>query len=258
MSVASAAMSHSSSIVTREALYALVWAESMSKVAPKFGLSDRGLAKVCESRNIPVPQRGYWAKLTHGHQVKQPLLPPWRGRGDGRMHLGGEPKPPRAEEPPDPPEIAFERQPENRIVVPQRLGESHRLVARTRALLHATKEDEHGRLYGVTGALNVEVSRALLPRALRIMNALVVALEQRGHQVTVGIGAREKQFTFADVLGEKIGFRIIERLKRVRAKPTDYRWKYMNEDPERKEPWDPRPDWEVGARTRRVVAEQRR
>ena len=35
---------------TREAVYALVWSEPISKIAPRFGLSDRGLAKICESR----------------------------------------------------------------------------------------------------------------------------------------------------------------------------------------------------------------
>ena len=52
--------------LTRESLYAEMWREPMMKVAPRYGLSDHGLAKICEARNIPVPPRGYWAKLAHG------------------------------------------------------------------------------------------------------------------------------------------------------------------------------------------------
>ena len=47
--------------LTREELYAQVWAEPMTKLAQRYGLSDRGLAKICTRTGIPVPGRGYWA-----------------------------------------------------------------------------------------------------------------------------------------------------------------------------------------------------
>src|SRR5438132_6961131 len=61
---------------TREELYDVVWSESMSKLARRLGLSDRGLAKACARANVPVPGRGYWAKLRHGKRVHRPPLPP--------------------------------------------------------------------------------------------------------------------------------------------------------------------------------------
>jgi len=45
--------------LTREELYAQVWAEPMTKVAKHYGLSDRGLAKTCARMGVPVPGRGY-------------------------------------------------------------------------------------------------------------------------------------------------------------------------------------------------------
>ena len=48
----------------------------MWKVAPEFGLSGNGLAKVCRREGIPVPGRGYWAKLAHRKRVKRPPLRP--------------------------------------------------------------------------------------------------------------------------------------------------------------------------------------
>lgn len=67
---------------TRAALHALVWSEPMQKLAKQFSLSDRGLAKICAAADIPVPARGYWAKLQAGHKVKPCPLPP---RGFGRL-----------------------------------------------------------------------------------------------------------------------------------------------------------------------------
>ncbi|HVA28176.1 MAG TPA: hypothetical protein VNF68_08355, partial [Candidatus Baltobacteraceae bacterium] len=61
--------------VTRHDLYDLIWTRPMWKVAPEFGLSGRGLAKLCWRHGIPVPERGYWAKLAHGKRVRKPRLP---------------------------------------------------------------------------------------------------------------------------------------------------------------------------------------
>jgi hypothetical protein len=60
---------------TRRALYELAWSEPMQSLAKKFGLSDRGLAKICAAANVPVPARGYWAKLQAGKHAKRWPLP---------------------------------------------------------------------------------------------------------------------------------------------------------------------------------------
>ena len=65
---------------TREELYELVWSEPISKLAKRLGVSDRGLAKACSRGDIPVPPRGYWAKLQHRKKViRPPLLPAKEG-----------------------------------------------------------------------------------------------------------------------------------------------------------------------------------
>lgn len=45
--------------LTREELYALVWASPMTKVAKQFGLSDVALHKICRKHNVPTPPQGY-------------------------------------------------------------------------------------------------------------------------------------------------------------------------------------------------------
>ena len=62
--------------ITRKELYKQVWAEPMSKLARKYGLSDVGLAKICKKHNIPRPPRGYWAVKAAGYDARQLPLPP--------------------------------------------------------------------------------------------------------------------------------------------------------------------------------------
>ncbi len=57
----------------RRTLYEHIWAEPVESLAKSWGLSGRGLAKICKRLGVPVPPRGYWAKIRHGE--KQPRLP---------------------------------------------------------------------------------------------------------------------------------------------------------------------------------------
>jgi len=56
-------------------MYELLWSRPISQVAPEFGISDVALAKACRKANIPLPPRGYWAKLRAGQAVEQVRLP---------------------------------------------------------------------------------------------------------------------------------------------------------------------------------------
>jgi hypothetical protein len=174
------------------------------------------LPKICEARNIPVPPRGYWAKLAHGKKVKQPALPPASPGDDGRILFHQAPnaveQPPK---PPEPPEIEFERQPENEIVVPERLGKVHPLVEKTRAALKACRPSEWSRsLVFDAECLDVRVSPASLPRALRIMQALIEALEQRGYKVSLHKRDRHRGIAVS-MFGERVVFHLVERTKQV-------------------------------------------
>lgn len=74
---------------TRQELYELVWSTPISKLAEEFGLSDRGLAKICERHQIAVPGRGYWAKVEAGQSAtKTPL---WKIDNPSLdpVHIGG-------------------------------------------------------------------------------------------------------------------------------------------------------------------------
>lgn len=59
----------------REQLFERVWLEPVARLAAEWGLSGPGLKKVCRRLQVPVPPRGYWAKLKFGHRIKRPHLP---------------------------------------------------------------------------------------------------------------------------------------------------------------------------------------
>jgi hypothetical protein len=60
----------------REALHELVWTAPVLEVAQRLGVSDVALAKLCRRSAIPVPGRGYWARVDSGQQIGRTPLPP--------------------------------------------------------------------------------------------------------------------------------------------------------------------------------------
>jgi hypothetical protein len=50
--------------LSREDLYELAWSKPLSQLAKDFGISDVALAKRCRRLGIPLPGRGYWARVS--------------------------------------------------------------------------------------------------------------------------------------------------------------------------------------------------
>ena len=48
----------------REKLYEEVWAEPVSTVAKRYGVSDVALRKTCQKLAVPLPARGHWARVS--------------------------------------------------------------------------------------------------------------------------------------------------------------------------------------------------
>ena len=61
---------------TREELFQKVWAQPVSIVAKEYQITDNALRKRCIHLNVPIPERGYWAKLRAGKPVNRPQLLP--------------------------------------------------------------------------------------------------------------------------------------------------------------------------------------
>lgn len=175
----------------RAKLLEQVWSDPVQVVAPLYGLSDVGLKKLCSRLQIPTPPRGYWAKLKAGKRVhSKPKLHEYTGQS---RHLQ---RPAVAAQPP--PKTAtevdvrlqqvldFEQQPENQIVVAERVRDWHPFVAAARAALVRPIIDQRDMPQTRGKGLNISVSTDLQSRAVRVADALLKALEKRGHRVQQG------------------------------------------------------------------------
>ncbi len=63
----------------RSALYEQIWSQPVQVVAKSYGISDVRLGKVCRALQVPVPPRGYWARVRNGYTVEKPPLTKFSG-----------------------------------------------------------------------------------------------------------------------------------------------------------------------------------
>lgn len=198
-----------------------VWAEPVTLVAPRYGLSDVGLKKLCRRLQVPTPARGHWAKVKSGRSIPpKPRLKAYNG--DPRYLL----KPlkvhrPRSEATALVDErlatvIAYEQDPAHLINVPTRGTRWHPLVAATRDGFQAKYKDNRGLPLPGGKGLNIAVSDEQRPRALRIANVLVRALEKRGYSLVPGEHHPDVQ-----MFGVCLSLSIFEATKRSDYVPSD-------------------------------------
>jgi len=81
-------LQHERITLTHEELYELVWSTPMRKLDLRYGLSEAGLAKVCDAHRIPRPPRGYRAKKAFGKAPRRNPLPRAATRRTGPLRCG--------------------------------------------------------------------------------------------------------------------------------------------------------------------------
>ncbi len=187
--------------LTREELYKKVWAVPMRTVGQELGLSASGVANVCRKHNIPVPAVGHWTKIEVGHKITPPaLIPEFSGNEAVHIYVRDRLSPEFAA-------LAAETSP--KVTIPK--GNSHALALKTEKLLSSGKENDRKLLVPKVGtASHLFVSRDQLPRGLRIMNALFLALEERGH--IVSWPNKEDEHLAVSVEGEPVAISMREVL----------------------------------------------
>jgi hypothetical protein len=210
----------------------------MTKVAPRFGLSDVGLAKLCKRHDIPRPPGGYWAQKQFGKQPDRTPLPPLEDESLQLIQFSV------AEE--ETPTLAstaanrvtdeqlkrliqFEEQPENRIIVSENSTRSHPLVIQIRGTFskaYSSRQELHSPKYSADAAcLDIHVAEKSVARALRFMDTLLKVFEKRGHKVISEGKDHRKEVLFV-ILGEKFSFRLREKTKMVRIPESERKKDY--------------------------------
>lgn len=205
--------------VSREALYEEVWTEPVRVVAPRYGLSDVGLVKICKKLRIPVPGRGYWAKVKAGRPTRKTPLPALPAGGctqHGPTPLSEQQAALRARV-----QGALQESQMNQptISVPTELADPHPLVRAAAARLK--RRDGWNHPAGVRGApkevLSIQVTKRCLDRALRLMDTLLKALEPSGFIAHVD---RETAETLLVGGGTTLSISVIEQISRAAHTPT--------------------------------------
>ena len=166
-------------ILTHQQLYDRVLMTPLDALAKELGLSGRGLGKLCNRHDIPVPPRGWWAKKAPGHRVRQTPLPaPSAGLAASiGFTVPDKVEAEQSEAPQLHPLVAFEQQSKNGIDVPDDLTLSDPVVLRTQRLLNKGKRDTGGLIPVPAGGLHVHTpkSSTIVPR--RVLQAILTAFE---------------------------------------------------------------------------------
>jgi len=167
----------------RSELYEQVWARPMREVAKDYGVSDVALAKTCRKLAVPVPGVGYWARKRAGRRTHRAALPPLPGGATEEITVNvWRPDEASSALRPETKAIAVAlRDPAAAIVVADQLTDPCQLVVET-ARCFSGKSSSNGK---ANRQLAMWVSSESRDRALRIFDALIKALDQRGVRVEV-------------------------------------------------------------------------
>jgi hypothetical protein len=172
-------------VYKRDELYQQVWDEPVMHVAKRIGISDVALAKICRGMGIPLPGRGYWARKAAGLTASRPALkPPQPGMPLTYVRRRYEGDPGTAGGDAIREEVARQAASDPAVLVPEAFADPHPLVARALSIVQRAEK----RLDAVLvkhRCLDMVARGAALDRAARIMDAVLRALESRGHTVEV-------------------------------------------------------------------------
>ena len=248
--------------VSREQLYEEVWAEPMTKVALKYGVSSSFMARVCTRLNVPRPERGYWAKHAVGKTTKRPSLPEaepgeeleWNRYGQARRAKLPLPTLPQKKE--------------SRVRDRSELPERHPLLQGAQQYFDEARETRSGYLRPSKRLMvDVIVSKQTCHRALDVANELFLLFEERGYPVSFarnglhlrrpGVDEREKECkaqhypdlwypsrgTLVTIRSVLIGLTIFEMSENVEVKYLDGKYARVSALPARKTRGNERSAW---------------
>lgn len=202
-------------VFEREKLYEEIWMEPVTKIAKRHLISDVGLRKICQCLEIPLPPRGYWAKLAAGSSATRIPLGSTKGPTTYRR--------PRYVAPSDNEFDAKYRERLERDLqqrpstspVPTRtsLEDCVPMAKRVAKRLEGRSRDARGwQVCEGPGLMSVTASKTNALRAVLLFNLLLESLHSAGFAVSKN--ARDGGPARVSVLGLEVSFRVRERSKR--------------------------------------------
>ena len=181
-------------VIKRSELYRRVWAESTRRVGCDLGVWPQRMANICERNKIPVPTKGYWNYSQEERHERQETLPD--------PHEDWEITFRRSQPGPSP----LDTKPQ--ITVPAVIRRYHPLIRSAREKLGQDYFSNHGRCYSPSGAIDIQVSRDSVKRALRVLDTLFKEFEKRGWPVS--LEGEDRRYTVVTIRDCKLCVSIAE------------------------------------------------
>lgn len=152
-------------------------ASPLSKLAGEYGISGTALAALCKKHKVPYPGSGYWTRKSLGLEAELPVLP--EAIDEVIEIIPGTPKPRQPKSPKD-------RVTKDKAAKKTRI-EHHPLLFGAEGHFRKSREVKDGEFLRPYKRLLPDVicSESALPRALRIVNALYLALHEQGYRVHI-------------------------------------------------------------------------
>lgn len=242
----------------RQELHDLVWSEPLANLAPRFGMSDVALTKICKRHGIPIPGRGHWAKLKAGKPSPRFPLPP-RGLGAAEtVHIGHSNWNERKEEEralmvediPPPPEfiepfadlVARVNKLVDRVPQSRDLKSPHPAIAK----LLADDAQRHEKWRQSSYPSSFDQPFYISPyeqRRLKLVDALFKATARAGMapsvprhknpgEFTVRVGDSAMRFTLGKPGEERSSWRVTSEARRPASEPMQLKIGWWTEEPE--------------------------
>ncbi|MGK9055173.1 hypothetical protein [Neorhizobium petrolearium] len=231
---------------TRQELYDLVWTTPIVQLAEQLKISDRGLSKTCARHQIPVPGRGYWAKVESGQPTtKTPL---WKidNPSLNTVHIGGakrsvnpyvafaveaahkavedvKTKPPA---PPKPSHTTTSVPPAKGAITFEPVKRPHTSISGLALELKGAEPDRDGEI----SAAGIRIHRNSRSRIVAFLHHLAIALE--GRDIVIAQGERA---LVAQKSPDSVSFEITEAKRREKHEPTAAELKKKQEHDRRRQ-----------------------
>lgn len=197
--------------ITRDDLYAQVWARPMSRLAERFGISGTALAKICDRLDVPCPPRGFWARKAAGQKVRQTPLPAQRQGKPAQATITP------TERPAPPPTLSHELASALAaahvltagLTVPEKLTRPHPIIAGW--IAERKERREQARDWYTSAPLPADFS-PIERRRNRLLNALFLALEKHGYAAKTD----QRGHVFLETGGEAAHVALKEKYRQVR------------------------------------------
>jgi hypothetical protein len=207
--------------LTRQELYEEVWLRPAISLAEEFGISGRGLGKICSRFEIPVPPRGYWAKLAAGKRVTRIPLPTAKSDVPSEILIQPSPEGPAAALPEQVrAEVAAVLENRDQIQVPETLRSPHPIVERW-----LEQKRERRKVDQLSGRRSEPPLDATERRKLRIFSAIFSEIEKLGRTVKETRGE-----VYFEIGAQRLDYKVSEHYKQVQIQLSDE---------ERRRSWNP-------------------